>query len=473
MTISAPALAKAADQKTILGWLVWTAGFSLAAWLAAVFGFKLALGIPLVLLLLVLGFLDYPKFLLFAVFIRSSLDAFTNVSVTPEPVALNPAALLGLALVILTPIHCWRRSAELKFPVARGLLFFLAMSIPAVFAAYLHFGTSGSVALKEFIRLTSLLCLMVSLLVFFRTPAETKRLFYAALASLAVPLAVGFHQAAAGTGDIVSTIGQNRIFGTLFHPNVLGLYLAVFLSVVIAWHRNAPSNAKKLLLGVILAAQFLTFSMGALVAAGLVFAAFLWQDKSRRAVGLVFLFLLLSGFFLFSKNWQDRFQQVAEMQLTSEVEAGEISNSFSWRVLHWYVLLQFAREHPLTGWGLLTTEKVTPWKTDEGQGFAAHNDIVRLFLETGAVGLGGYLVFLFLAGRWIFRLREDRAEGGGVGLATPLKGIFLTLLVLSAGAEEPLVHTAFMYYFFTFLVLAKNGFHFANLNPATVPADKR
>jgi hypothetical protein len=57
-------------------------------------------------------------------------------------------------------------------------------------------------------------------------------------------------------------------------------------------------------------------------------------------------------------------------------------------------------------------------------------------------------------------------------LAVPLKGIFINLLVLSLGAEEPLIHTAFVYYFFAFVALEKNGFRFDALNACANPADK-
>ncbi|MGH8005022.1 MAG: O-antigen ligase family protein, partial [Limisphaerales bacterium] len=365
------------------------------------------LAFPLLLVALVLGFLDYPKFLLLAVFIRSVLDAFTNSALPIGPLHLNLAGLLGLSLVFFTPFHCFKKNGLFKFPVVRGFSIFLLLSIPAILSAFRHFGVEGAVALKEFIRLASLFCLLISLLVFFRTPAETKKLFYAALASLAIPLAVGFYQAATGTGDTVSTDGQNRIFGTLFHPNTFSLYLTVFIAVSLAWHKSAPALGKKILLGALLLAQFLTYSMGALAATGVVLAVHLWQSKNSRAWwGVLFLFLLPALTF-FSENWQLRFNQLARMELAEEIQAREISNSMSWRVLHWYVLLQYSKEHPITGWGLLTTEKITPWRTAEGQGFAAHNDLVRLFLETGLVGVAGYFIFLYGTGRWIFGRRKE------------------------------------------------------------------
>lgn len=441
-----------------------TAGFSLTAWLSFQFGPKTVLVVPFLFAVLTLGFLDYPKFLLLAVLVRSSLDTFTGSTVSLGPLSLNPAGLLGLLLVFFTPFHCVNKEKIFGFPVAKGFALFLLLSTPAIFAAFRHFGSDGAIALKEAIRLSSLFSLIISLLIFFKTPAEMKKLFYAALASLAVPLVVGFYQAATGTGNTVSTDGQNRIFGTLFHPNTFSLYLTVFIAVVLSWNRSSPLLGKKFLLALLLYAQFLTFSMGALAATGLVFAVHFWQSQKNRA-GLILLLVLLPALGLFSENWRHRFSQLAQMELAEELNAREISNSMSWRVLHWYVLLQYAKEHPITGWGLLTTEKITPWRTEEGQGFAAHNDAVRLFLETGIVGLAGYFIFLFCTGRWIFQRRKTPDGSGEAGLPSALKAVFAAMLLLSFAAEEPLIHTAFLYYFFTFLVLAKNGFSFRYLQP--------
>lgn len=437
------------------------------------FGPKTAFGVLGFLTFAGLGFLDFPKFLLSAIVIRSALDGLQETAIPLGPLQLNPAGAFGLLLIFLSALHLSRRKTEWAFAPVRGFLLFLLFLLPSVGAAFAHFGAGGAVAAKEFIRLCSLLALLISLLSCFRTPEETKKLFRAALASLIIPLSAGFYQAAAGAGNTVSTEGQNRIFGTLFHPNAFSLYLSVFTAVALAWHKSSPSFYKKLLLGGLLAGMFLTYSMGALVSLGIVFTVHFWSERKLRILLLALPIFMLPALTFFSDNWQLRLRQISQMRLGEEIKAQEISNSFSWRVLHWYVLFQLAREHPITGWGLLTTEKVTPWKTEEGQGFAAHNDAVRLFLETGLVGIFGYALFLFYAGRWILqRPRARGKKGGGGGLTVALKGIFLNLLVLSLGAEEPLIHTAFVYYFFAFLALEQNGFRFAALNGAPNPVDK-
>ncbi len=461
MNTSIAASPKLASPKKFFQFLGLTAGFSLLAWLTALFGLKPAVAGLALFLLLTLGFLDYPKFLLLAVVIRSALDAFTNTGLPLGPLNLNPAGLLGLSLVFFTAVHCFSKKETFQFPVAKSFFLFLLLSIPAVLAAFWYFGAEGAVAVKEFIRLASLFCLLTSLLAFFKTPEETKKLFYAAIASLIIPLGAGFYQAASGTGDLFSTKGQNRIFGTLFHPNTFALYLSVFIAATLAWHKNAPSASKKLFLALLLAAQFLTFSLSGFAATAAVFGLYFWKNRNFK----FFLFgLALFGLpLLASANWKTRFEQIAQMKLTEEIQTGEISNSFSWRVLHWYVLFQYAKEHPVFGWGLLSAEKVTPWKTEWGQGYAAHNDLVRLFLESGLVGLFGYFLFLFYTGRWIFRKSKTMDSGADEGVGAALKAVFVVFVLLSFGAAEPLVHTAFVYYFLTFIVLEKTGFTFQAL----------
>lgn len=457
---------KSVNRREFFRFFVFSTAFAAVALLTNLFGPLLAAVMLAGAALAILGFFDFPKFLLASLFVRSALDGLQAVAIPLGPLNLNPAGAFGLAIIFFSALHLFWRKRLWSFPVVKGWTLFLLFSVPAVLTAFLHFGAGGAVAVKEFIRLLSLLALLISLLAHFRSPEEMKKLFWASLTSLVIPLGVGFYQAAAGTGDMTSTAGQNRIFGTLFHPNTFALYLSVFVAVTLFWHRQAPSLGKKFLLGLLLAAEFLTFSLTGLAAAAVIFLFYFKKTKNFRAIALgalVFAGVLLSA------NWKHRFEQLSQMNLAAEIQSGEISNSFSWRVLHWYVLFQNAKEHPIAGWGLLTTEKVTPWKTETGQGYAAHNDAVRIFLEAGIIGLIGYLIFLFSTGRWIFRSKGGAKPGS---LRPALKAVFAALLVLSFGAAEPLVHTAFVYYFFAFLALERNGFDLSMLNTAPKPVDE-
>jgi O-antigen ligase len=463
MSASLPASRKFPVGIELLRFLGLTAGFSLAAWLSFQFGPETVLAVPFLLAVLALGFLDYPKFLLLAVFIRSTLDAFANSDLSFGPLQLKPAGLLGLSLIFFTVIHGPKIKEALKFWVVKGFFIFLLFSAPAVWTAYLHFGTEGLDSVREMIRLGSVFCLLISLLTIFQTPMELRKLFAASMASLAIPLTVGFYQAVTGTGDTLATVGQNRIFGTLGYPNVFAEYLSVFLAVSLAWHRNSPSLSKKVLIALLLGVLFLTYSVGGLVAAALIIALHFWRTKNFK---LLFVGAAFFAIFAFaSTNWQTRFEQLAQMELKEEIQTGQITNSFSWRVLHWYILWQHAKEHPIMGWGYLTTEKISPWKTEQGQGYNAHNEFLRLFLETGVVGLFGYFIFLFCTGRWLFNESGGQDTVQATGLSPALKAIFLTHLIISAGAEQRPLHTDYGFYFLTFIALAKNSFSFRYLQP--------
>jgi len=76
-------------------------------------------------------------------------------------------------------------------------------------------------------------------------------------------------------------------------------------------------------------------------------------------------------------------------------------NSLSWRLNMWRYALDLALDHPITGIGLGAFPTYSPRLV----GFAVtpHNDVVRVLVETGVLGLAAYL-WLWAALAWsLFR----------------------------------------------------------------------
>lgn len=455
------AAALAAETRALPGWNIFSSrafllvfgAAALSVWIAAGAGPVAALPILALVVAVGLALADLKKLVLFFLVSRSALDGIRQYDFTLGALSLNASGFMGLCLIGLALLVIWQKQINpWRDRFGRIFCLFLTVSGFGVGVAVWHFGGEGIVAVKEWIRLASLFSLFFLLTTLFTTPADLKNLWRAAFWSLPVPLVVGLIQAVTGTGDTISTEGQNRIYGTVVHPNSLGSFLVLFM--VMAWIWRSQSKRKwplTTLLGILALTLFLTYSMTGLAHLAVSFLVIGLATNRRATVVLLLLGALALGF---SANWQARWEQVKEMNVAEEVSSTDITNSFSWRVLHWVVLCNLWKDEPLFGYGLFMTEKVTPWKTIDGQGFAAHNDFVRLLLETGIVGTLVYLFFLLGLGKFLLSLYRRARAPAARRLVFGVGAVYIAILAESFGAGEPLMHTAFLYYFFTFLAIA-------------------
>ena len=91
---------------------------------------------------------------------------------------------------------------------------------------------------------------------------------------------------------------------------------------------------------------------------------------------------------------------------------GSAGNSLTWRLDYWSAVLQLNHANPVTGIGL----KGTRFLTDQNK--APHNDFLRAYAETGALGLLAFvlvLVALLAISRRALRARPARSGQRGRG----------------------------------------------------------
>jgi putative inorganic carbon (hco3(-)) transporter len=143
-----------------------------------------------------------------------------------------------------------------------------------------------------------------------------------------------------------------------------------------------------------------------------------------------------------------RFSQLAEAS-ESTTHNG---NSFQWRLDYWGEVVTLARRSPVWGIGLGQTQRITEAQKQP------HNDVLRAFVETGILGLAGYLLSLAAMGRVAYlaltATEPDRREMSiRRGVAVGFAGCVVAFISVSLVANV-ITNVVNLWYFLTFAAAA-------------------
>ena len=217
----------------------------------------------------------------------------------------------------------------------------------------------------------------------------------------AYPVLVGLNQWF--SGQYVAKDRFNAVQGPFTFPNEFGFYLVVILllSVVAIFEverRALRIGAALLALGTLLTLQH-TYTRGAWIGFALAFLV-LAIVHYRRLIVVAVVALGLAAVAAPSAvdSVQARFGDLASQNATQS------RNSLDWRRGEWARMTHFGDEKPLTGQGFGSYQRLTvkEFGYQDGSfstiqtsgrggiasiGFAAHNDYVKLYVETGVPGV--------------------------------------------------------------------------------------
>jgi O-antigen ligase len=254
-----------------------------------------------------------------------------------------------------------------------------------------------------------------------------------------------------------------RIQGTFSHPNSFGQYLAPFVLVAVAVATTTRGASRWMSLAVaagLVLLVTLTYSRTALlvVASGLVALPILQRrDLGLRSLGralLVVVVVGVLGWLLVGRYVEQRFADVAINRMVWELAlTGASENSFTWRLINWVGLIQLGLSHRWLGHGAGMTTRLNPLvNMENGLRFNAHDDFVRFFFESGAVGLLCYLIYGGLLWWWVQR-RARGAPADRAATASAISAALLAMFFLTVGTTELSLHTANLYELYGMLAL--------------------
>jgi putative inorganic carbon (hco3(-)) transporter len=405
-------------ERTLLDWVVVAAGLAMAAGWAVQQPVLSLAAVGVMVLILAAARFDY--FVLFLLVARSALDATKGGSG-----ALSPTTALGAVFIVTVVVRellirsGGRTGPQLRSPVREPLIALLAV---ATLSGVLSDAPIPS--LVECVRLAGVVAMVMALERMLVEDGMAPKVLVAVFLSAVLPIGLGLYQLVLGRGRLIADF--SRVQGTFTHPNPFSIYLAIMIVLAVALFRHVRLSARLGLAlviglgGVLLVATFTRGSWIALVL-GLVVVGVL---QNRLILGA--LVVAVAGVLVFVPSVTARFKDLFGPSRTA---SGASGNSLVWRVQHWQESLDLARDSPVFGIGLKGIER----STVGGQN--AHNDLVRVIVETGLAGLLMY-VLLVASLVWAARRALQTAPAGWRrGLAVGYAGVLAVLGVTSLSSN--------------------------------------
>lgn len=299
---------------------------------------------------------------------RASLDLVGDKRVGP----LNVAAVLGLLVIAAGLLHMMSRR---EVPSPRDPLFpYLLFLIVCVVSLVESPDRLGGV--KDLFRFTSLFFIYQLVGYVGRTERGMRRVLVAIAVSGIGPILVGAYQFLTGSGFVIKQGAFVRLEGTFVHPNPFSLYLALVLPTLIATWIVMKQWRRWLGFIVVGLAVCLVFTFTRTGWIGLVAAVLVMAWLRYRKIFFVIPIVLAALLFLIP-GVADRFSDLE----STDAPSGTTTNSLDWRFAYWSEALQSLGQSPVWGQGLGYIKETT----EEGK--EAHNDFVRVVVETGLAGL--------------------------------------------------------------------------------------
>ena len=249
-----------------------------------------------------------------------------------------------------------------------------------------------------------------------------------------------------------------RVTGTLADAN----YFAQSLLPVIAlgfgafWtaRRRLASAAAGWAMVAALGCTILTYSRGAVIGLGVVFALLVFLYRPRRRSALTLGVVILAALPFATDAYLKRLQTFGKFQPARQAEV-VTEPGFSGRASEMLAGIQMFRDHPLGGVGLGNYENhyleyATRIGIDRRQeDREAHSLPLEVAAETGAVGLLAFILLMLTIVRRVYAARL-RAAGDDLALATAvavaLSGYLTTSLFLHDAYQQQLWIVAAMAY---------------------------
>lgn len=326
--------------------------------------------------------------ILITILIRSSLDFFSGHSIElPFFGYINIASIMGVFIILLMILSFLYGKINLNSPLTLFFLLFLCFSLIPTFT-----GGNPGISIQKWMKFAS----QASLYIIVYNLAKGDNGFIAKIInfiaySACIPLSIGMYQFVTHSGNM-NTAGLNRLYGTFIHPNPFAFYLLIIIVVCII-KINLFGYKKSIFHTVILILSFIelvfTYTRGAWIGLMVIGVISFFKIKNRTKYKYAFIIVCLAIPFI--PLVADRFTGL----LSVKMEDSSLATRFYiWENMFWLSL-----KSPVIGHGLGTFEiyaqQIIGWYIE------AHNEYLRMFFETGILGLTAYVLLLLMALRTI------------------------------------------------------------------------
>jgi O-antigen ligase len=344
---------------------------------------------------------------------------------------VNAAAMMSFLVIGLGTAHIALNRLDLgRIPLVKPFAAFLLIALLGVAIA-----PDLDRALQDWLRTAGAFMLYILVVDLMRTSEDLRWLVRVMIAAATVPLVAGIYQYFTDTGNH-ETEGFNRIMGTFTHPSPYAFFLVQVLPVAAVFFMHTRSKLARVALVVLIPLMVLsiyaTQTRGAWLGLAVVIIVFLWM---RARWTLVFVPLVAAALFFALPSVQQRFN-----------EAGSETGSVVWRQRQWTNAIELASPAQLAtiGRGLGTVE----FELET----LAHNEYVRLIVETGALGL--LAMFFLYRGLYRITIQGYRAspEGYERDMMLAFLCVFWSRLVIAV-SDNVIIFPVLEWYFWSFAAM--------------------
>jgi O-antigen ligase len=385
-----------------------------------------------------------PAVLLLAVLLlRPSLDTSGSLLTVADT---NAAGLLGALVAASGGLVLLLKGPRLPARIFTvPLLGFLALALASV-----SYSLNPSQGIREWVGLVALLVVFCLAAWVVKDARGVKRVATVLLAASVVPIAVGLVQIA--TGDTVAKAGYAAISGTFVNPNAFAIYLVVVLTVALISFFEARTLLGRTCVALVLGGAgvclVLTYTRVAWLTFALIVLVLAVMHYRRLVLGVVVV--LLVGAVVVPQATSSLTSRFSDLSSTS---ASYSDNSWQWRTENWSRMMPYAFSRPVAGHGLASYPGLSLQvfgrfdynfvgfyyysqlrggkSIGADTGIVAHNDFVKLAVETGFLGAGLWLAALIGLIATTYRARRAPGLGPwGTG------GFALALMVLAVSASD-------------------------------------
>jgi putative inorganic carbon (hco3(-)) transporter len=460
-------------------WFAWAVLLAAGAGVLAATHPRLALDLAL-LVLGMIAVLRWPLAVLLVVLaIATRHSPFVEILTASSCVVLLPRLFHAPGKALLFPLAAFLLFALPGINFGGSQLSLAAGHLLVIPGLNWEFLTRPSPELLAWIRVAYAFGLALLAALTITNVRRARLVFGTVVVAGAYPVLVGVSQLVSGT--YTSKGGFNAVQGPFDFPNEFGFYLVIVLvlSVVALFEVKRPwlrLGGALLVLGTLVTLQH-TYTRGAWIGFALAFLVLALAHYRRLiVVALIALALALVAAPSAVESVQARFGDLASQN------ASNSKNSLKWRRGEWGRMTHFGDEKPLTGQGFGSYQRLTvkEFGYQDGSfstlqtspnggitsvGFAAHNDYVKLYVETGVPGL--LLWVAVLAGLIVSALSAARVpELRPWAIAVASLGVAFALMSASDNIQGYAVPVAILFALTGALAGAQRGTARASRPPA-------
>ena len=339
-----------------------------------------------VLIVVLFLLLDLKSFLFSLILLRVNLDAFhgkLNISLG-EYRELSLPTILGIIIFFTGLAYLATRKTNFwKMPAVRPYVFFFG----ACLASFLLSGGAMN-TLGELMELGSFLFLYVMTVDILQDEKDIKKAVNLLILSSLIPLGMGFIELFTKFDfhQIMGLEPSYRLYSVTTHCNVYAFYLVTLSILVTSILLQEKSHSKRqglfVLLGLLAIQLIFTYARGVWIS--LVLALLILGIVKHRKLFILTPLGIGLAIYLFP-SIVERFAPV--------MNSGSLENtSLAWRINLWLLSINYFIQHPIFGIGFGNYIFVEHDMIDVYIG--AHNDYLRILVETGVIGFSCFIGLL-------------------------------------------------------------------------------